>query len=79
MVFEKIRSILSEQLNIKESEINPESSFTIDLEMDSLDFADLFIRIESAFDIDLSRNMLKDVKTVGDLSMLLEEKKRYRS
>ena len=42
MVFEKVREIISEQLNISEGDVTLETSFTDDLNADSLDIFQIY-------------------------------------
>ncbi len=67
MVFEKIRAILSEQLDIEEDEITMESNIAEDLRADSLDVVDLIMAIEDEFEVEIPDEEIKNVKTVGDV------------
>ena len=51
MVFEKIKKIISEQLEVDQSIITDSASITGDLGADSLDLVDLAMSIEDEFDI----------------------------
>ncbi|MBO5230295.1 MAG: acyl carrier protein [Clostridia bacterium] len=74
MVFEKIKKIISEQLEVDESIISEGSSITGDLGADSLDLVDLAMSIEDEFDIELSDEALDKIKTVGDLVVYIEDR-----
>lgn len=74
MVFEKIKKIISEQLEVDESIISEGSSITGDLGADSLDLVDLAMSIEDEFDIELSDEALDKIKTVGDLVIYIEDR-----
>lgn len=50
-MLEKIRTIIADQLSVEESSIRPETSLTKDLEADSLDFVELIMALEDAFDV----------------------------
>lgn len=67
MVFEKIRTILSEQLDIEEDEITPESRIADDLGADSLDIVDLVMAIEDEFEVEIPDEEIETIKTVGDV------------
>ena len=67
MVFEKIRAILSEQLDLEEDDITMESNIAEDLGADSLDVVDLIMAIEDEFEIEVPDEEIKNVKTVGDV------------
>lgn len=66
MVFEKIRKLISEQLDIEESEITLESSFQEDLDADSLDVVELIMAIEDEFDMEISDEDAEKISTVKD-------------
>ncbi|MCR5584399.1 MAG: acyl carrier protein [Lachnospiraceae bacterium] len=66
MEFEKIRSIISEVLNISEAEITPESTFVEDLGADSLDVFQIIMGIEEEFDIEIPNEAAEKIVTVND-------------
>ena len=74
MVFEKIKKIISEQLEVDQSIITEGASITGDLGADSLDLVDLAMSIEDEFDIELSDEALEKIKTVGDLAVYIEDR-----
>ncbi|MBA7632078.1 Acyl carrier protein [subsurface metagenome] len=73
-LFNKIRDIVSKQLNVDESEIKPESKLTDDLGADSVDLAELIFIMEEKFDIEISDKDTKDIVTVGDAVKAVEER-----
>ncbi len=74
MVFEKIKKIISEQLEVDQSIITDGASITGDLGADSLDLVDLAMSIEDEFDIELSDDALEKIKTVSDLVSYIEDR-----
>lgn len=74
MVFEKICKILSDQLDVEESEISMETSIADDLGADSLDIVDILMSIEDEFNIEIPDDAIEKVKTVGDVVNYLEDK-----
>ena len=66
MEFEKIRTIIAEQLGKDESEITMETNFTEDLGADSLDLFQIISELEEAFDMEFPQDDLDKVRTVGD-------------
>ncbi|WP_352419570.1 acyl carrier protein [Proteiniborus sp.] len=66
MVFEKVKKLISEQLDVEESEITLESSFQEDLDADSLDVVELIMAIEDEFDIEISDEEAEKISTVKD-------------
>ena len=73
-LFNKIREIVSKQLNVDESEIKPESKLTDDLGADSVDLAELIFIMEEKFDIEISDKDTKDIVTVDDAVKAVEER-----
>ena len=66
MEFEKIRSIIAEQLSIDESKITEKTTFIEDLGADSLDLFQIISEIEDAFELEFTNEAAERVKTVGD-------------
>ncbi len=75
MVFEKIREILCQQLDIEEDAVTMESSIMDDLGADSLDVVDLLMTMEDEFDIEVPDEDVEKMKTVGDLVKYVEANK----
>ena len=75
MVFEKIRAILAEQLDIAADEITMESNSAEDLGADSLDVVDLIMSIEDEFDLEVPDTEVENIKTVGDVVNYIESAK----
>ncbi len=65
MVFEKIKDILVDRLNVDENEITTESSFIDDLGADSLDIVELIMAFEEEFNIEIPEEDAESITTVG--------------
>lgn len=65
-IFERVSSILSEELGIDSSIIEMESNFIDDLNADSLDIVDLVVEMEHEFDLSIPDEEAERIKTVGD-------------
>lgn len=74
MVFEKLKKIISEQLEIDQSIITENASIIGDLGADSLDLIDLAMSIEDEYEIEMSDDALEQIKTVGDLVEYIEDR-----
>jgi len=72
-MFEKIRLIIADQLQIDENTITRESDFKEDLGADSLDLFELMMSFEDKYNID-SATDLTQIRTVGDLIDVLESR-----
>jgi acyl carrier protein len=66
VVFEKVRQIIAEQLNISESEITEDTSFQDDMGADSLDIFQIIMALEEEFDIEISNEDAEKISTVKD-------------
>ena len=73
MIFEKVKGILAEQLDIDEDSITADSSIVEDLGADSLDIVDLVMSLEDAFDTEIPDEAIEGIKTVGDIVHYIEE------
>lgn len=73
MVFEKVKAILSEQFDVEEDTITPETSIADDLGADSLDVVDLLMSIEDEFEFEVPDEEIDNIKTVGELVKYIED------
>ena len=73
MIFDKVKSIIAEQLDIDEDSITLESAIIDDLGADSLDIVDLVMSFEDEFDTEISDEAIEEIKTVGDIVHFIEE------
>lgn len=71
MVFEKIRNIICDQLNVEEEKVTLETSFE-DLGVDSLDLFQIVIEIEEEFNIQIED--AEAIKTVSDAVNFVQER-----
>ena len=67
MVLEKVKAILSEQFDVEEDSITPDTNLSEDLEADSLDVVDLLMSIEDEFEIEVPDEEIENIKTVDQL------------
>ena len=74
MIFEKVRDILAEQLELDPSTITMDTNILEDLEADSLDFVELVTSIEDEFDIVITDEAVGDFKTVRQVVEFLEDR-----
>lgn len=74
MVFDKIKDIIVEQLDVEEDAVTMEASITEDLSADSLDVVDLVMSIEESFDVEIPDEEVENIKTVGDIVKYIENK-----
>ena len=72
MVLEKVKAILSEQFDVEEDSITPDTNLSEDLEADSLDVVDLLMSIEYEFEIEVPDEEIENIKTVDQLVKYIE-------
>lgn len=71
-MFEKMRDIISEQLNVDISNVELTTSFKDDLDADSLDLFELVMAIEDAFNVEIPADDVSDLNTVEDVMEYLK-------
>ncbi|MCI8649561.1 MAG: acyl carrier protein [Anaerotruncus sp.] len=72
MVFEKVREILVDQLDVEEDAVTMEANIQSDLGADSLDIVDLVMSLEEEFDCEIPDEEIENIKTVGDVVKYIE-------
>lgn len=65
-VFERVKEIIVEQLDVDEDKVTMEASFREDLEADSLDVVELVMELEDEFDMEIADDEAEKIETVGD-------------
>ena len=73
MVFEKVREIICNQLELDEDIVTMDAILLEDLGADSIDLADLVMTFEDEFDLEISDEALENIKTVSDIVKFIEE------
>ncbi|MCX6240902.1 MAG: phosphopantetheine-binding protein [Bacteroidetes bacterium] len=65
-IISKINQLLVDEIEIEEEKINPNADLKKDLEIDSLDFVDLFVIIERNFGVKMKAEEMADIKSLQD-------------
>ncbi len=73
-MFEKVKSILMEELQVEEKDITPEAELSADLGINSIELADLVMLCEDKFGITIDDDDIHRFVTVGDVVAYLESK-----
>jgi acyl carrier protein len=74
VIVEKINYFLVDEFEVEEGEIAPGANLKETLELDSLDFVDLVVAIESNFGVKLVGEDFLNVVTLQDFYDLIERK-----
>lgn len=72
-MFEKVKNILVEDLQVPENEITMESELIADLGINSLELADLILMCEEKFNIEIKDEDIHKFISVGDVVNFLNE------
>ena len=71
--FDRIRTIIMEQLQVDESMVTMDTNMIKDLEADSLDAVEIIMAIEEDFGIEIPDEEAEKFQLVGDLIRYVEE------
>ena len=74
MVFEKIREIIMEQLNVDQDDVTMDTHLMKDLEADSLDAVEIIMAIEDEFEIEIPDDDAEKFQNVSDIVRFVKEK-----
>lgn len=72
-IFDKVRDVIVDQLNVDETEVTEEASFIDDLGADSLDIVELVMALEEQFGVSIPDEEAENIKTVGDAVAYISE------
>lgn len=72
MIFHKVREIILNIIELEEDAICLESHLYDDLDADSLDMAQIFLALETYYDISFLDDDLSSIKTVDDIINYIE-------
>ena len=75
MTINKVKKIISNQLNVAESKITEDSRLVEDLGADSLDTVELLMSFEEEFGISIPDEEAMKMKTIKDIVDLIDSKK----
>ena len=71
-VFEKIKDLICEQLEVDEDKIKMKTTFE-DIDADSLDVVELVMALEEEFNLEIADEEVEKIKTVGDIVNYIEK------
>lgn len=75
MTIDKVKRLISNQLNVAESKITEDSRLVEDLGADSLDSIELLVSFEEEFGIRIPDEETQNMKTIKDIVELIDSKK----
>ncbi|MDB9961003.1 phosphopantetheine-binding protein [Oceanihabitans sp.] len=74
VIIEKINDFLIDEFEVDEDDIAPEANLKDTLELDSLDFVDLVVAVESNFSVKLIGEDFVNVESLQDFYDIIEKK-----
>lgn len=72
-MYEKLKALLVDELQIDESDITLDAELSGDLGINSIELADLVMLCEETFDIEIQDEDVGNLTTVGDVVNFLEK------
>lgn len=72
MIFDEIKDILAEQLDVNPDTIEMSSDLSSNLGADSLDAIDIVMSIEDQYGIEVPDSVIENMKTVEDIVNFIE-------
>ncbi len=73
-MFEKVKEIIEEKLNVEGMDITEDSKFKEDLNADSLDLFELVMALEDEFGVEIPSEDLEKIVSVGDVISYINDK-----
>lgn len=75
MVFEKVKQLIVEQLDVDPAIITMDTDFMKDLEADSLDAVEIILGVEDEYGIEIPDEVAENFSKVGDIVNYIEANK----
>jgi len=74
-LFDEVKEVIVEQLNVASDEVKPEAKFVEDLGADSLDVVEMIMALEEKFEIEIPDSDAEKIQTVQDVVNYIEKAK----
>ena len=71
-IFEKVKKVVIDQLDVEEDQVTPNASFAVDLNADSLDTVELVMAFEEACGCEIPDEDAEKIATVQDAVNYIE-------
>lgn len=76
METELLKQIVAEVMKVDPKELKPETTFIEDLGADSLDVMRIVMNMEEKFNINLERDIIYNMLTIGDAMKIIKKAKK---
>jgi acyl carrier protein len=74
-IFDDVKEVVVEQLNVNPDEVTLEADFVEDLGADSLDVVELVMALEEKFEVEIPDSAAESIKSVKDVVAYIENAK----
>jgi len=74
-LFDEVKEVIVEQLNVSPDEVKPEAKFVEDLGADSLDVVEMIMALEEKFELEIPDSEAEKIQTVQDVVDYIEKHK----
>ncbi len=74
-LFDQVKEVIVEQLNVSPEEVKPEARFVEDLGADSLDVVEMIMALEEKFEIEIPDSEAEKIQTVQDVVDYIQKAK----
>ena len=74
-LFDEVKEVIVEQLNVAPEEVKPEAKFVEDLGADILDVVEMIMALEEKFEIEIPDSEAEKIQTVQDVVNYIEQHK----
>jgi acyl carrier protein len=74
-IFDDVKEVVVEQLNVNPDEVTESSDFVEDLGADSLDVVELVMALEEKFEVEIPDEAAEGIKSVKDVVAYIENAK----
>lgn len=75
MVFDKVKELIVEKLEVEPEKITMDTNILKDLEADSLDAVEVILALEEEYGVEIPDEEADNLMTVGDLVKYIEDHK----
>ncbi|MCC9272222.1 MAG: acyl carrier protein [Lactobacillus gallinarum] len=71
-IFNKIKTLITDNFNVDQDKITENTNFTNDLDADSIDLVEFILQLEDEFGSEIPDDEAEKIKTVGDAVLYIK-------
>ena len=71
-IFNKIKTLITDNFNVDQDKITENTNFTNDLDADSIDLVEFILQLEYEFGSEIPDDEAEKIKTVGDAVLYIK-------